>query len=125
MNEANKNHLPISDTINSVLTAMPAVLDLASDVLDTCIMRNFYTVLVFIVYLELEAPKVHPVTALAEDLTGPVVPFHGVAGVFQLADGKIVIAPILAGIEAFRGCRGGIDGGNDGKDFGDLHVEGS
>ena len=101
---------------------MPAVLDLPCDGLDTCIIRNLYTVIVVILYLELEAPKVHPVTALAEELARVVVTFHGVAGVFQLADGQPVIAPVLAALKAFCGCGGGADRGDESKYFGDLHV---
>ena len=102
---------------------MPAVLDLPCDGLDTCIIRNLYTVVVVILYLELKAPKVHPVTALAEELAGVVMTFHGVAGVFQPVDGDVMIAPVLAGLEAFCGCRGSIHCCDNGEDFGDLHVE--
>ena len=118
------DHIPVSDAIESLLTAMPTILDLPCNCLDTCIIRNLYAVIVVILYLEREAPEVRGVATLSEELPGSIVPFHGVAGVLQPVDGDIMIAPVLACLEAFCGCRGRIHCGDNSKDFGDLHVDG-
>ena len=34
-----------------------------------------------------------------------------------------MIVPVLARLEAFRGCSGGIDCGGESEGFDDLHVE--